>query len=239
MTATLGRQVTAEALGTGLLVAVVVGSGIFAAAPLARRRRPAAARELDRHRRRARRADPRLRVGVRRPLQPGRHRSPTASSAGSPPASSLAYVPAQIAGALRRRDRRQPHVRPRRRHPVDPRPRHRAGCWLGEVVATFGLLMVILGVVRSGRAVDRPVRRRRLHRRRLLVHLVDELRQPRRHHRPHPQRHLRRHRPVLGARRSSSPSSSAASLAVALARFLFPDLPALDLVVPHDHTDAA
>ena len=28
-------------------------------------------------------------------------------------------------------------------------------------------------------------------------------------------------------------------LAVALARFLFPDLPAVDLVVPHDHTEAA
>jgi arsenate reductase len=30
MTATLGRRVTAEGVGTGLLVAVVVGSGIFA-----------------------------------------------------------------------------------------------------------------------------------------------------------------------------------------------------------------
>src|SRR4030081_3600218 len=30
------------------------------------------------------------------------------------------------------------------------------GLWLGEVVATFGLLMVILGVVRSGRASTAP-----------------------------------------------------------------------------------
>ena len=30
MTPTLGRKVTAEAFGTGLLVAVVIGSGIFA-----------------------------------------------------------------------------------------------------------------------------------------------------------------------------------------------------------------
>jgi arsenate reductase (thioredoxin) len=43
-----------------------------------------------------------------------------------------------------------------------------------------------------------PVRRRRLDRRRPLVHVIDELRQPRRHHRPHPVRHIRRHRPVLG-----------------------------------------
>ena len=28
-------------------------------------------------------------------------------------------------------------------------------------------------------------------------------------------------------------------LAVALARFLYPDLPAAELVVPHDHADAA
>ena len=40
---------------------------------LAERRRPAAARERRRHRRRADRADPDLRVDLRRPLQPGRH----------------------------------------------------------------------------------------------------------------------------------------------------------------------
>jgi len=34
--------------------------------------------------------------------------------------------------------------------------RSSGGLWLGEVVATFGLLMVILGVVRSGRASSAP-----------------------------------------------------------------------------------
>src|SRR5205807_5606354 len=34
--------------------------------------------------------------------------------------------------------------------------RSTGGLWLGEVVATFGLLMVILGVVRSGRASTAP-----------------------------------------------------------------------------------
>ena len=35
---------------------------------------------------------------------------------------------------------------------ISTRTRSSAGLWLGEVVATFGLLIVILGVVRSGRA---------------------------------------------------------------------------------------
>ena len=78
--------------------------------------------------------------------------------------------------------------------------------WLGEIVATFGLLTVILGVVRSGRARRRAVRRRRLHRRRLLVHVLDQLRQPGGHHRPHADRHVRRHPPGLASRASSSPS---------------------------------
>ena len=47
-----------------------------------------------------------------------------------------------------------------------------------------------------------------------------------------------------GIDRSSVPAFIAAQLvggavAVALARFLYPDLPAVDLVVPHDHAEAA
>ena len=63
--------------------------------------------------------------------------------------------------------------------------RSSSGLWLGEVVAAFGLILVILGVVRSGRASARRVRGRWLHRRRVLVHLLDQLRQPCRHDRPH------------------------------------------------------
>ena len=42
--------------------------------------------------------------------------------------------------------------------PIDlsTRTRSSSGLWLGEVVATFGLLIVILGVVRSGRASVAP-----------------------------------------------------------------------------------
>ena len=74
--------------------------------------------------------------------------------------------------------------------------RSSSGLWLGEVVATFGLLLVIFGVVRVRSRRRRAVRGRRLHRSCVLVHVVDQLRQPRGHHRPHAQRHLRRHRTV-------------------------------------------
>ena len=52
---------------------------------------------------------------------------------------------------MRRRDRRELDVRS---PAVDvlTDTRSSGGLWLGEFVATFGLLMVILGVVRSGRA---------------------------------------------------------------------------------------
>ena len=147
----LARHATAEAIGTALLVAVVVGSGITA-----QRLSPddvglAAARELDRDRRRARRADPRARTGLGRALQPGRH-------AGRPRArryrnrrrarrtwrrrSSGACVGAMVANLMFE----LPAVT------ISTHTRSSGALWFSEVVATFGLLLVILGVVRAGRA---------------------------------------------------------------------------------------
>ena len=45
--------------------------------------------------------------------------------------------------------------------------------------------------------------------------------------------------PAVGARRSSPPQLVGGLGAVALARYLFPDAPALDLVVPHEQPEAA
>ena len=162
-------------------------------AALARRRRPAAPREQPRDRRRPRRPDPRLRVRCPAPTSTRWSPWPTGPSAGWPPRDALAYIAAQVVGACVGAcvanlmfDLAAVNL--------STHARVAGGLWLGEVVATFGLLIVILGVVRSGRAAAAPVRRRRLHRRRLLVHLLDELRQPRRDHRPHADRHLRRDR---------------------------------------------
>ena len=74
--------------------------------------------------------------------------------------------------------------------------------WFAESVAAFGLLATILGCVRF-KPDFVASRRRALHHRRLLVHRLDLVRQPGRHHRPRPDRHLRRHRPARTCRRSS------------------------------------
>ena len=67
------------------------------------------------------------------------------------------------------------------------------GQWTGEVIATFGLILTIIGVASSS-ARRRPGGCRALHQRRLLVHLLDELRQSRDHRRPQPLRQLYRDR---------------------------------------------
>ena len=214
MTRPSARAVTAEARRHRLLVAVVVGSGIFAQRLSPGRRRPPAPRELRRHGRRAGRADPGLRVGLRRPLQPRRdpgrplprrHRHPRRWRLHRRPRSLGACAGAVVANlmfdldavdwsthdrsrrrALARRGRR--HVRAPHRH-----PRRRP--------------------LRARRR--RSVRGRRLHRRRLLVHVLDQLRQPGRHRRPDADRHLRRHRARRRCPRSSSRRSLGAALAVA------------------------
>ncbi|MEV5381844.1 MIP/aquaporin family protein [Streptomyces sp. NPDC052721] len=159
MTAPLGRRLAAEAVGTGLLVAVVVGSGIQAT-------------ELSRD------------VGVQllanslatvfglgvliTVLGPvsGAHFNPAVTLAawftgrrkadGLPLRDVAAYVPAQIAGAIggailadamfakplaewSTHDRSASHL------------------WLGEVVATTGLILLISGLDRVGDASLAPV----------------------------------------------------------------------------------
>jgi len=159
VTASLGRRLAAEAVGTALLVAVVVGSGIQAA-------------ELSRD------------VGVQLlanslatvfglgvlitllgPVS-GAHFNPAVTlvawftsrrkADGLTLREVAAYVPAQIAGAIggalladamfakplvewSRHDRSASHL------------------WLGEVVATAGLILLIFGLDRIGRASLAPV----------------------------------------------------------------------------------
>ena len=82
------------------------------------------------------------------------------------------------------------------------------GQWTGEAIATFGLILTILGTVRHRPRMGAG-ERRALHRRGLLVHLLDQLRQPRDHRRAQPLRQLRRDRARTTCRRSSSRSCSA------------------------------
>ncbi|WP_196217985.1 aquaporin [Streptomyces blattellae] len=159
MSAPLGRRVAAEVIGTGLLVAVVVGSGIQAT-------------ELSRD------------VGVQLlanslatvfglgvlivllgPVS-GAHFNPVVTLAAwftgrrDPDGLSLrdvaAYVPAQIAGAiggavLANAMFAEPPVT------FSTHDRSAGHLWLGEAVATAGLLLVIFGLARVRRASMTPV----------------------------------------------------------------------------------
>jgi glycerol uptake facilitator-like aquaporin len=150
--APLGRRVAAEALGTAVLVAVVVGSGIQAT-------------ELSRD------------VGVRLlanslatvfglgvlivllgPVS-GAHFNPAVSLAawlagrrtgdGLTPRELAAYIPAQIAGAiggavLANAMFAQPVVK------WSTHDRFAAHLWLGEAVATAGLVWLVFGLARTG-----------------------------------------------------------------------------------------
>ncbi len=149
MDASLGRRLTAEATGTGLLVAVVVGSGIAA-----QRLSP---------------GDPGLQllansvataaglVALVLAFAPvsGAHLNPVVTLAArlegrATTGESLAYAGVQVGGACV--GAMVANVM------FDLAPvtlsgdvRSSTGVWLGEVVATFGLLTVVLGVTRSGR----------------------------------------------------------------------------------------
>ena len=81
----LARRALAEALGTGLLVVAVVGSGIMAARLSPGDTGLQLLENSDRHRVGPGRPDPRFRAGVRRAPQPGRSRSPTGGSGAAWP----------------------------------------------------------------------------------------------------------------------------------------------------------
>jgi arsenate reductase len=150
----LARQATAEAVGTALLVAIVVGSGIFA-----QRLSPndvglqllenstATALGL---------------VALILAFGPvsGAHFNPVVTLAdrvlgGIDSASAAVYIAAQIVGGC------VGAIVANLMFDLDAvtwstHRRSSSGLWLGEVVATFGLLIVILGVTRSGRAALAP-----------------------------------------------------------------------------------
>jgi arsenate reductase len=150
----LARKATAEAVGTALLVAIVVGSGIFA-----QRLSPddvglqllensiATALGL---------AALILAFGA----VSGAHFNPVVTLAvrllgGIDSVSAAVYIGAQIVGGC------VGTIVANLMFELDAidwatRARSSGGLWLGEVVATFGLLSVILGVTRSGKAALAP-----------------------------------------------------------------------------------
>ena len=235
-TTSLGRRVTAEALGTGLLVAVVVGSGI-----MAQRLSPddvglqllesslATAGGL-------------VALILAFGSVSGAHFNPVVSLAdrifGGLTTRELAvYVPAQVVGAclgamvanlMFDLDAIN----------VSTHVRDGSGVLLGEVVATFGLVMVILGVVRSGRSEVAPFA--------VAGYIAAAYWFTSSTSFANPAVTVGRtlSDTFAGIDPSSVPAFVAAELlgglaAIGLALYLFPEQPSLDLIVPHDHTEAA
>jgi arsenate reductase len=150
----LARRAVAEAVGTALLVAVVVGSGI-------------AAQRLSPHDTGLQLLENSIATGAGLVALilgfgsvSGAHFNPVVSLAdrllGDLPTRDLAiYVPAQVAGAcvgsvVANLMFELPAIT------ASTHQRSAGGLWLGEAVATFGLVIVILGVVRSGRSSTAP-----------------------------------------------------------------------------------
>jgi arsenate reductase len=152
--ATLGRRATAEAVGTGLLVAIVVGSGIFA-----QRLSPGDV-GLQLLENSTATAGGLVALILAFGSVSGAHFNPIVTLAdrvlgGLSTRDALAYVAAQIAGAC------AGAITANVMFELDAvnlstQARSSGGLLVGEVVATFGLLIVILGVVRSGRTSAAP-----------------------------------------------------------------------------------
>ncbi|MGH9274469.1 MAG: aquaporin [Acidimicrobiales bacterium] len=236
MNATLARKVTAEAVGTALLVAVVIGSGIFAT-----RLSPddVGLQLLESS---TATAGGLVALILAFGSVSGAHFNPIVSLAdrcfgGLTTRELLAYVPAQIVGAC------AGAVIANLMFDLDAvtlstHARDTSGLLLGEVVATFGLLMVILGVVRSGRASSAPFA--------VAGYIAAAYWFTSSTSFANPAVTIGRtlSDTFAGIEPASAPGFIAAQIvgglaAVALARFLFPGVPALDLIVPHDHSEAA
>ena len=236
MTPTLARKATAEAVGTALLVAVVVGSGIAA------QRLSPDDTGLQLLENSIATAGGLVALILAFGSVSGAHLNPVVSLAdrclgGLTTRELAAYVPAQVVGAC------AGAIVANLMFDLDAvdlstRERATGGLWLGEIVATFGLLVVVLGVVRSGRSSSAPFA--------VAGYIAAAYWFTSSTSFANPAVTIGRTLTdtFAGIAPASAPAFVAAQLAgggaaIALSRYLFPDLPAPDLIVPHDRPDAA
>lgn len=227
----LARKATAEAVGTALLVAIVIGSGIFA------QRLSPNDSGLELLENSIATGAGLIALILAFGSVSGAHFNPVVSVAdrvlGGISSRELGlYVPAQIVGGC------IGGVVANLMFDLSAvswstHTRSSSGLWLGEVVATFGLLMVILGVVRSGRASTAPFA--------VGGYIAAAYWFTSSTSFANPAVTIARtlSDTFAGIRPSSVPAFVVAQfigggIAIALARFLYPDLPAAELVVPHD-----
>ena len=194
--APLPRRLAAEFLGSAFLAAIVIGSGIAA------QRLSPGNTGLELLENSAATAAGLFAIILMFGPVSGGHFNPVVSFAdaalgGLSWKDATAYLPAQVAGCVTGAVAANLMFA---LAAVSISTKHRASGAhaLSEVIATAGLILVIFALARSGQARQRPRGGRRLHRRRLLVHLLHQLRQPRDHDRPDVLQHLRRDRAVVG-----------------------------------------
>jgi arsenate reductase len=229
----LGRKAAAELVGTALLVAIVVGSGIFAS-------------RLSPHDAGLQLLETSTATGAGLvalilafgPVSGG-HFNPVVTLAdrvlgGLSSTEAAVYAAAQVLGAavgavVANLMFELPAVS------WSTHTRSSGGLWLGEVVATFGLLMVILGVARSGRASAAPFA--------VGGYIAAAYWFTSSTSFANPAVTVGRtlSDTFAGIRPSSAPAFVLAQVvgglgAVGLARYLYPHLPAEDLVVPHEQS---
>ena len=230
----LARKTTAEAVGTGLLVAIVVGSGIFA------QRLSPDDLGLQLLENSTATGAGLVALILAFGSVSGAHFNPVVSLAdrmlgGLTSRELSAFIPAQIVGgclgcivANLMFDLAAVSW--------STHTRSSGGLWLGEVVATFGLLIVILGVARTGRSAVAPFA--------VGGYIAAAYWFTSSTSFANPAVTIARtlSDTFAGIRPSSVPAFIVAQLigglaAVSLARFLHPDLPADAVVVPHDQSD--
>jgi len=234
MTPSLARRAAAEAVGTALLVAVVVGSGI-------------SAQRLSPHDTGLQLLENALATAgglvaliLAFGSVSGAHFNPVVTLAervvgGMTTREVLVYVAAQIGGGC------AGAVVANVMFELDPvnlssQGRSGGGVWVGEIVATFGLLVVILGVVRSGRTATAPFA--------VGGYIAAAYWFTSSTSFANPAVTIGRtlSDTFAGIRWTSAPAFVAAQLAgglaaIALARFLYPARSPVDIVVPHDEAE--
>ena len=234
MTEDLARRATAEFVGTAVLVAIVVGSGIAA-----QRLSPSDV-GLQLFENAFATGAGLVALILAFGSVSGAHFNPVVTLAdrilgGTSSRDAGVYVIAQIAGAclgamVANLMFELPAV------DVSTHTRSSGGLWLGEAVAAFGLVLVILGVVRSGRSSVAAFA--------VGGYIVAAYWFTSSTSFANPAVTIARtlSNTFTGIAPASVPmfvvmQVLGALAAVALSFFLFPGVPAADLVVPHDHTE--
>jgi arsenate reductase len=232
----LTRQATAEALGTALLVAIVIGSGIYA-----QRLSPndAGLQLLENS---IATGAGLVAIIVAFGAVSGAHFNPVVTLAdrllgGLGTGAAVVYVVAQIVGGcigacvanlMFGLDAVN----------ISHHARTGGGLWLGEFVATLGLLLVIFGAVRSGRSSAAPFAVGGYIAAAYWFTSSTSFANPA----------VTIARTLSNTFAGISPASApgfivfqilGALAAVVLAKFLYPDVPATEVVVPHEHAGPA